>query len=337
MQIQKEPDLISEIKTVVNSSVNQYADLQPFNGEAPQYKVHDNTNDNITDLDKFLEINYLPIDAILKSAYLKDYKLSFKEEIDIFYSNLRGLEKQKNEALERFVKLFIGICLYLRGEYVESYYKLIEFTGIDHDEKMKFTRDFTSKLLGQIQKFVFKPKILVLISSLTDTTYKAEVDALEAIMKLDLSTVNFDCEKQHAHKFDNLDELISETFKYKYVIFVGHGSQYFNVNINGKLTELSVEMLINKYLPSVKRPKMLALLSCAHESYLPIAHAGLFQNFIISKNSNTENSEIFLQTFISALDKNQSIVNSFHISEIALMCRNSGFNQIELYRNNYDD
>ena len=98
--------------------------------------------------------------------------------------------------------------------------------------------------------------------------------------------------------------------------------------------ELKPEVIQASFNVQGAKPKVFGAFSCAYENYMDLASSGYFDYFLISTNSGDEHSEIFIKAFIDSLDDNQNIIDASNLGRMALMCRMSGANQMEVYQNN---
>ncbi|MGB4848688.1 MAG: hypothetical protein WBP41_12260 [Saprospiraceae bacterium] len=282
---------------------------------------------------KLIETYQLIFDSIVYNNYTREANLSWEEEVQLFYDHIEKDIIIQPEKIEYGIKcLFKSICLYFLGDYKGSFSNLTQFNMMAEKYDIKYVNKTVGSLLNEIYTQVRKKSILIVVSNNGKPLDKNDQLKRDQLLKHDFKLVNYECQVNDASDYTSIEEILSESLNYDFVFFVGHGGDYFTFALEGGFTELTCEHIIDKFLTASKRPKIFAVLSCAYELYIPLAQTGLFKYFILSSNSNIENDEIFTKSFIYAIDRNKKILHSLHLSLIALMCRNSGPNQLDIFK-----
>ncbi len=297
--------------------------------------VHIITETSYDEIDIFIKQYELIINEIISEYPINDFT-RFEDDIITFYTAIVDIPfDHKNPIYSCIHKLFIGICLFfMPDKKKEAFFELSTFKYLGTILKIEFSNLFADQLLSILLISDKREKILIMISPDSDLIYrKKEKPLIKNIVIKRARVRNYIIKYKYSTKYKDLNSILTESLGYDYVYFMGHGDDFFKfVLVEDKIEYLEPKIINDFYFSKVKKPKLLALLSCAHDAYLPLANSGLFDYFIISENSGFEHSETFLKGFLYSLDVCKNIESSLNIGKIALMCRFEGNNQIEFYR-----
>jgi len=285
------------------------------------------------DIDSFLDQYRDIIEKVATLRYPADEFLSFEREMLYFYQRLKEINTtQHNDISSAIHLIFCGICTFYTKNYEASKAYFTEANTLSTRLQLNYTSSIIHNFIKQIDLVLQKEKILILVSpnGVMDKYTRA---AQNWILKHEWNIKNYQIKVKSTKKYQSLNEILIEASNYEFVFFVGHGDEFFMVVTAEGVEALDPEIIKKTFDRKGRKPKLLGAFSCAYEKYMELARSGYFKFFLISSNSGDEHSEIFIKAFIDALDDNRCIIDASIMGRMALMCRMSGANQMEVYQN----
>ena len=285
------------------------------------------------DIDRFLNQYRDIIEKVATLRYPEDEFLSFEREMQYFYVRLKKTNtSQFNEITSAIHFLFCGICTFYIKNYEDSKAYFTAANTLSTRLQLNYTSTIIHHFLKQIDIVLQKEKILILVSpnGLMDKYIRASQNY---ILKHKWNIKNFQIKTKSTKNYLSLSEVLIDASNYEYVFFIGHGDEYFMVVTANGVEELKPEIIQATFDRQEVKPRVFGAFSCAYDNYMGLAGSGYFDYFFISSNSGDEHSEIFIKAFIDALDDNQNVIDASSLGRMALMCRMSGANQMEVYQN----
>lgn len=285
------------------------------------------------DIDQFLDLYRVIVEEIATSRYPEDEFLSFERELRYFYQRLRKTSlANKSEVAICLHYLFCGMCKFYTNNYpiANRYFEKAKL--LSKKLELQYIESVVNNFSKHINMLAQRKKILILVSP-NGVMNKFARAAQNWILRHKWNIKNYILTTKSTLKYVSVENMLVEASKCDIVFFVGHGDDHFMVITKQSIVPLTPEIITSVFDTTDSKPRIFGAFSCAYEFYKTLAISKYFDNFLISTNSGDEHSEIFIKAFINAIEYNSDVVDATNLGRLALMCRMSGANQMELYQN----
>ncbi len=285
------------------------------------------------DIDQFLDWNRTIVEEVATNRYPEDEFLSFEWELKYFYQRLRKTSLANKSKLEICLHfLFCGMCKFYTNNYPSAKWYFNEAKQLSNKLGLKYIESVINNFSKHLDILDQRKKILILVSPNKEMNKFARA-AQSWLLRNKWNINNYNLKAKSSLKYGSVEEMLEEASTCDIVFFVGHGGNHFMLMTKKGVVALTPDIIKSGFDKIGRKPRIFGVFSCAYESYNTLAMSKYFDNLLISTNSGDEHSEIFIKAFINAIEYTNNVVDATNLGRLALMCRMSGANQMELYQN----